>query len=1632
MKKRFLTMFLLGLMGVAGNFVSAVAQTPEPTGQWRFDNPSDLMEATVGSMKLIPAVLGSASVSVATVEEAGITAADGQNGSSAILLPATSALKVERVEDAATSMSFSIMIDIKVPDAYSYDCLFQTSPSNGNDGEVFISKSQIGAGALGGYFGCIWDDVWYRVVLTNSNGSFKLYVNGEKIIDYETSNTRWEIDPVFYLFADDDSEKVNTYISEVAFWETPLTDEEVSEMGGISDFNWITDVSQINEGDQFYIISDRAKFAGNTTAKPKAMACSQSSFPINWGDQYVYWGDLNKESDGFIWTAEKAGDQWAFLNKENGKYLGNKNTGEDDVIFSDAPVGYTLTDLTAGAGRFYMTNEESEHSLHVQGYLRSDRANNSLAKQEVGDDDYSSANSVQCGYPGRWHFVKIGSAAPVETGMKIETLDNFIAFAEAVNGGQTDLEAYLAADIDLGDSQTMVGTYAGTFDGKGHKIIYNYTDVGDHSGLFKALADGAVICNLYVEGTASVKGIHYGALAGDYTGNVLVENVVTNVNITGDRSGVTGDGGMAGYVDGTVTFNNCATLGKMGNAGSSMYCGFVAFATNTSTSILNNCYTTGELTEGTSTDYCYTFCRGTATLNNCYYLNAIGEVQGTAIDAATLATGEFCYMLNGDQLNIGWYQTLDEDDLPVPFDSHLQVFANGELKCDGTSAGDGELVYSNSSTSTIPPHTFDGGFCAVCGTWDADYQLATDGEGFSLIASAKDFAWFAEYLAKGKPCLNVKLTADIDLSTDYPDVMLASESNRFSGIFDGGYHTITYNYTNVPDKWRGLFRSVENATIRNLYVEGSATPTNIHFGALIGVAYGTVLVENVVTNVNITGKSSTGVQGDAGMLGANYADITFNNCATLGEMGYKGTSMYSSFSGWSNGSSNTTLNNCFSMCKLTDDTGTGNCFTLTHTGGPITINNSYYLYTVGTVQGTAVTAEQIAGGTLCYKLNGDQSVIAWTQALDGTEPYPTPDPNGQRVYASGTARCDGVELEESPFTYTNTESYPTVPDHQYGDDDICVVCGTANPNAVEQDAEGYYLIGTAKQLNWFAKKVEKGAVGIKARLTADIDLSSEGNEAYADLMVGTEANPMQGIFDGSGYTITYNYTNVADKWRGLFAFVKDATIRNLYVEGSAVVTNIHFGALIGHAEGTVLVENVITNVNITGQKSGVTGDGGMLGANYANITFNNCATLGKMGYPGSSMYSSFSAWSYGGSSTTLNNCYSLCELTEGTGTGNCFTLTHQSGTIVINNSYYLNLIGTYVGGTQVTAEQVANGELCDMLGAGWYQNIGTDAYPVFDKTHNVVKVITDAGYATMYIPDAVEIPEGVDVFTGEYEESWLKLNPVEEAVPAWEPVVLKGTPGIYSFAPVTPYEVTTEVVFADLGFMNGEELGSFDVGDLSFSFYMGENENNLSPKYFFSGSAVRIYAGNDMEIFASGALITKIEFTFATGASYVLREGSYDFITGDYSTEDNTWTGSANKIILSNIGTGQFRIVSMTVTMFVYETPDNIKGNVLKGAAEDVEAVGKYVLAKPEGEQVGFYMADTGIIKAGKAYLENGSGIKAFYFNFNGDDATDIKNLNDHNDLNGATWYDLNGRKLSGKPTQKGIYINNGRKIAIK
>ncbi len=79
-----------------------------------------------------------------------------------------------------------------------------------------------------------------------------------------------------------------------------------------------------------------------------------------------------------------------------------------------------------------------------------------------------------------------------------------------------------------------------------------------------------------------------------------------------------------------------------------------------------------------------------------------------------------------------------------------------------------------------------------------------------------------------------------------------------------------------------------------------------------------------------------------------------------------------------------------------------------------------------------------------------------------------------------------------------------------------------------------------------------------------------------------------------------------------------------------------------------------------------------------------------------------------------------------------------------------------------------------------------------------------------------------------------------------------------------------------------------------------------------------------------------------------------------------------------------------------------------------------------------FKLADG--LTAGEPTTAGAQGVKAFALNFD-DEATCIRSLTPDPSPKGEGsdyWYTLDGRRLTGKPTQKGIYINNGNKVVIK
>lgn len=85
-----------------------------------------------------------------------------------------------------------------------------------------------------------------------------------------------------------------------------------------------------------------------------------------------------------------------------------------------------------------------------------------------------------------------------------------------------------------------------------------------------------------------------------------------------------------------------------------------------------------------------------------------------------------------------------------------------------------------------------------------------------------------------------------------------------------------------------------------------------------------------------------------------------------------------------------------------------------------------------------------------------------------------------------------------------------------------------------------------------------------------------------------------------------------------------------------------------------------------------------------------------------------------------------------------------------------------------------------------------------------------------------------------------------------------------------------------------------------------------------------------------------------------------------------------------------------------------------------------------------YYPSDAMTIGAFRAYFELGdgitagdlaNGIRAFSLNFGEGEGTGITTTNYTNPSD--AWYTIDGQLLNGKPTQKGIYINNGKKVVI-
>ena len=249
---------------------------------------------------------------------------------------------------------------------------------------------------------------------------------------------------------------------------------------------------------------------------------------------------------------------------------------------------------------------------------------------------------------------------------EIASKEDWKAFCDLVNSGQTTLNAKLTQDVDLETEIKMLGyskKYSGTFDGQKHTLTLNW-DAGSTS--WRApfyVVEGATIKNLRVKGSIkSDKKGHAGLIQSAY-GTVAVSNCVSDVDITcGYSSDACKAAGMIQYIDGnaTVTFTDCLVKGSINakEAGRKGMGGFVFEQNGKCT--FNNCLYIGENNADNTNSDCHTFAKD-ATVTNCYYLTPCGKAQGERIVEKQLESGEVAYKLQGDRTDsCHWAQVLGE------------------------------------------------------------------------------------------------------------------------------------------------------------------------------------------------------------------------------------------------------------------------------------------------------------------------------------------------------------------------------------------------------------------------------------------------------------------------------------------------------------------------------------------------------------------------------------------------------------------------------------------------------------------------------------------------------------------------------------------------------------------------------------------------------------------------------------------------------------------------------------------------------------------------------------------------------------------------------------------------------------
>ena len=190
---------------------------------------------------------------------------------------------------------------------------------------------------------------------------------------------------------------------------------------------------------------------------------------------------------------------------------------------------------------------------------------------------------------------------------------------------------------------------------------------------------------------------------------------------------------------------------------------------------------------------------------------------------------------------------------------------------------------------------------------DLGYTIESNGS--YTVTSADGLMNIAKLVNGGKTDINITLTADIDLTGKNWTPIGTSFSNKYTGTFDGGGHTIKGLTVTTNDQFVGLFGSIGYAgTVKNVMMEDVQITSNRSLGFAGGVAgYSDGTIENCSVSGSVSGTVYVG-----GVVGAQL-EGSITGCSSSATV--KGTVDVGGVAGQTNSSA--TLTACYATGNVT-------------------------------------------------------------------------------------------------------------------------------------------------------------------------------------------------------------------------------------------------------------------------------------------------------------------------------------------------------------------------------------------------------------------------------------------------------------------------------------------------------------------------------------------------------------------------------------------------------------------------------------------------------------------------------------------------------------------------------------------